>query len=391
MSAPAFSAVTGLVSRRAAAAVLGQVTSDLTMHTASLGTLRAVTDSSGNNILNCSRNASYPDGSMLTYTPFGAETCGCTQATIAFKFATYERDSGTGWDNAQARTYASNVARFLSPDPAGLAAANPANPQTWDRYAYVGNQPLEYTDRTGLCPPCCGNPCNVTAPWPCIGSCGGGGGGGGGVGGGGCGGGPSTEFVNVGMVTAEDCGGGGGSSRVGPGGNPTNPPPGAPPPGPSIWSRFTGWASSELACTNNLADKASIAGGLHALGVANGGGLGTTIVNAALGNPISGLFGGFDRSAPGATILLSGTYLGFGGGGLAQEGLAGTAIKAGSGGFWSAVTGAGETVTTLFSGEVSLASTGITVAEAGSGVGTLIIGYDVLSWLGSAAACVGRK
>jgi RHS repeat-associated protein len=27
--------------------------------------------------------------------------------------------------------------RWLSPDPAGMAAANPADPQTWNRYAYV--------------------------------------------------------------------------------------------------------------------------------------------------------------------------------------------------------------------------------------------------------------
>jgi hypothetical protein len=30
--------------------------------------------------------------------------------------------------------------RWLSPDPSGLAAVNPA--QSWNRYAYVGNRPL---------------------------------------------------------------------------------------------------------------------------------------------------------------------------------------------------------------------------------------------------------
>jgi RHS repeat-associated protein len=41
--------------------------------------------------------------------------------------------------------------RWPSPDPAGLAAVNPMDPQTWNRYAYVRNSPLELTDPLGLC------------------------------------------------------------------------------------------------------------------------------------------------------------------------------------------------------------------------------------------------
>jgi len=40
--------------------------------------------------------------------------------------------------------------RWISPDPAGLQAADPTNPQTWNRYAYVLNNPLAYTDPQGL-------------------------------------------------------------------------------------------------------------------------------------------------------------------------------------------------------------------------------------------------
>jgi hypothetical protein len=38
------------------------------------------------------------------------------------------------------------------PDPAGLAAVNPTNPQSWNRYSYVLNNPLALVDPSGLCP-----------------------------------------------------------------------------------------------------------------------------------------------------------------------------------------------------------------------------------------------
>ncbi len=49
-----------------------------------------------------------------------------------------------------ARYESPGLKRWLSPDPAGLAAVNPADPQSWDAYAYVGNQPLALTDPLGL-------------------------------------------------------------------------------------------------------------------------------------------------------------------------------------------------------------------------------------------------
>ncbi|HXJ87443.1 MAG TPA: RHS repeat-associated core domain-containing protein [Candidatus Binatia bacterium] len=48
------------------------------------------------------------------------------------------------------RELAKNAGRWLSPDPAGLAAANPSNPQSWNRYAYALNNPLLFRDPLGL-------------------------------------------------------------------------------------------------------------------------------------------------------------------------------------------------------------------------------------------------
>jgi RHS repeat-associated protein len=63
----------------------------------------------------------------------------------------------TGWNNFftadtyefPAREY-SDQGRWASPDPAGLAAVDAGSPQSWNRYAYVQNGPLEFVDPLGL-------------------------------------------------------------------------------------------------------------------------------------------------------------------------------------------------------------------------------------------------
>ena len=49
-----------------------------------------------------------------------------------------------------AREYHPTWGRWVSPDPAGLGAVDPSNPQSWNRYAYVTNNPLALTDPLGL-------------------------------------------------------------------------------------------------------------------------------------------------------------------------------------------------------------------------------------------------
>ncbi len=49
------------------------------------------------------------------------------------------------------RQYVATQGRWISPDLAGLAAADPSNPQSWNRYGYVANNPLALTDPSGTC------------------------------------------------------------------------------------------------------------------------------------------------------------------------------------------------------------------------------------------------
>ncbi|MCW5971696.1 MAG: RHS repeat-associated core domain-containing protein, partial [Blastocatellales bacterium] len=60
----------------------------------------------------------------------------------------YERDTETGLDFAQARYYANAQGRFTSPD-LPFADQYEGNPQSWNLYAYVRNNPLNATDPSG--------------------------------------------------------------------------------------------------------------------------------------------------------------------------------------------------------------------------------------------------
>ena len=100
-----------------------------------LGSARGLVDANGNIV----------DG--YHYLPFGELLQGGIYTT--HKFTGYERDSETGLDNAQARYYGSSMGHFMIPDPDNAGAVD-ENPQSWNGYAYVGNNPLSLTDRFGL-------------------------------------------------------------------------------------------------------------------------------------------------------------------------------------------------------------------------------------------------
>ena len=67
------------------------------------------------------------------------------------KFTGQRLDASTGLYFYNARYYDPAIGRFLSPDS---LVPNPGNPQDLNRYSYVRNNPLKYTDPSGHCIAC---------------------------------------------------------------------------------------------------------------------------------------------------------------------------------------------------------------------------------------------
>jgi RHS repeat-associated protein len=65
-------------------------------------------------------------------------------------FTGQDRDAESNLDRFWYRSYTSTQGRWTVPDPAGLAAVDPTNPQSWNRYAYVLNNPMSFVDPSGL-------------------------------------------------------------------------------------------------------------------------------------------------------------------------------------------------------------------------------------------------
>ncbi len=91
----------------------------------------------------------------MSYAPFGEGYTGgqqwvqFTATGEAWTVQPGENDTGS-LEDFTFRRYSPTQGRWISPDPAGLSATDPSNPQSWNRYAYVLNNPLGYTDPTGL-------------------------------------------------------------------------------------------------------------------------------------------------------------------------------------------------------------------------------------------------
>jgi RHS repeat-associated protein len=106
-------------------------------HRDHLGSLRAETDEAGNRTV------------KRDYYAFGIEQQGyaaSAEAATARQFTGAEKGFFNGLDSMMARFNSGNAGRFLSPDP---ILGNATNPQSWNRYSFVLNSPLNYTDPTG--------------------------------------------------------------------------------------------------------------------------------------------------------------------------------------------------------------------------------------------------
>ncbi|NJL30079.1 MAG: hypothetical protein HC897_20390, partial [Thermoanaerobaculia bacterium] len=109
------------------------------LHTDHLGTPRQITNANGVQV------------ALHSYYPFGQEATDPAQTAFTKKFTGHERDpNGTGTagdlDYMHARYCSPTLGRFLSFDPIG---GNPRAPQSWNRYAYALNSPMNYTDPEG--------------------------------------------------------------------------------------------------------------------------------------------------------------------------------------------------------------------------------------------------
>jgi len=114
------------------------------------GTPRTILDQTG----------SFANVKRHDYLPFGEElfagTGGRTAAmgyvagdNVRQQFTSQERDSETGLHYFGARYYSGTQGRFTSTDPL-IVSAKLNKPQSWNRYAYVLNNPLRLVDPTGM-------------------------------------------------------------------------------------------------------------------------------------------------------------------------------------------------------------------------------------------------
>ena len=130
-------------------------------HTDALGSVRAITDASGNPLVRHDY-AAFGEGTPLQGDPR--------------RFLGQERDFESGLDHFGAREYRNIWGRFTSPDDSVFS--DPLDPQTFNLYAYVLNNPLRWVDPTGHAPQDPQSPPSSQAPdfrlttWGCVFACG---------------------------------------------------------------------------------------------------------------------------------------------------------------------------------------------------------------------------
>jgi RHS repeat-associated protein len=112
------------------------------MHSDHLGSVDAVTNVGGT------------VAERRSYEPFGQARSVDTLEPISnanqlehFGFTGHEEDGELGLVNMRGRLYDPKLGRFLSADP---FVQNPGHSQSWNRYSYIQNSPLNGTDPSGF-------------------------------------------------------------------------------------------------------------------------------------------------------------------------------------------------------------------------------------------------
>ncbi len=114
-----------------------------------LGTPRMVLDQTGS-VAGIKRHDYLPFGEELqSQQGLRTEALGYSGSDgVRQQFTSKDRDNETGLDYFVNRYYASTQGRFTSPDDF-LNDTHPIDPQTWNLYGYVRNNPLRYIDPDG--------------------------------------------------------------------------------------------------------------------------------------------------------------------------------------------------------------------------------------------------
>jgi RHS repeat-associated protein len=84
------------------------------------------------------------------YAPFGENYGGHGTSSYDLDFTGQFQDTLGGLYDFLYRKYSPVQGRWIMPDPSGLGAADPTDPQSWNRYAYVLNDPMSNVDPDGL-------------------------------------------------------------------------------------------------------------------------------------------------------------------------------------------------------------------------------------------------
>jgi len=85
-----------------------------------------------------------------SYAPYGENYGAKGSFTADLDFTGQFQDTVAGLYDFLYREYSPVQGRWISPDPSGANAVDPTNPQSWNRYAYVLNNPLSNVDPLGL-------------------------------------------------------------------------------------------------------------------------------------------------------------------------------------------------------------------------------------------------